>query len=72
MKKGKTLAQELCSCIKQVKKSLKNQNKQNGVQLRDRRIKRKISRVKIYIIKENPQGSPLASPRLVIPSVFIS
>jgi hypothetical protein len=31
MKKGKTLAQEFCKCIKKVKKSLRNQNKKNGV-----------------------------------------
>ena len=31
MKKGKTLANEFCSCIKKVKKSLRNQNRKNGI-----------------------------------------
>ena len=31
MKKGKTQAEEFCSCIKKVKKSLKNQNRKNKI-----------------------------------------
>ena len=31
MKKSKTQAEEFCSCIKKVKKSLKNQNRKNKI-----------------------------------------
>jgi ribosomal protein L21E len=38
MKKGKTQAEEFCSCIKKVKKSLRNQNRKNRIIVKNKKL----------------------------------